>query len=394
MSFFKKKNEQYHVIVDIGSSSVGVALTQISQGGRAHVLWAAREDMVFQIDLNFGRFFDAMCSALDKSLSRFAALHHDVPKNFLVSFASPWYVAQTRIVRVGQGVPFTVTKKGVAKLIEREVEAFRNYRLPNYQRVVEEATEVLEAQSIQIKLNGYDVADPYGISAKEMVMAVYVSMSPQRVLDAVGKVITRHFHRRSVTFHSFPLVAFSTIRDIFVEAKDFLFLDISGEVTDVSIIRDDALLETVSFPLGKNFLIRRMINALNTVPEEAVSLLRLYTAGDADEATKRKIQTVLIAARNEWLKLFTEVLGNLSKNLPLPHRVFFTADDDVAKWFSEAIQHESLRKYIFTDEPFQVTIFDTPILSGFSSVAAETLHDPFLLLESMFAAKTGKHISK
>lgn len=390
MAFFEKKKESRHVIIDIGSSSIGVALAQISAPGRAHILWATREDMVFQADLNFSRFFDAMCAALERSLVRLQNERHDIPKEFLVSFASPWYVAQTRVVRVGPGTSFTVTQKGINKLIEREVEAFRNYRLPNYQRVVEEATEVLEAQSIQIKLNGYDVASPYGMSAKEMIMAVYVSMSPKRVLDAVGNIIIKHFHRRRVAVHSFPLVAFSAIRDIFVEAKDFLFLDISGEVTDVSIIRDDVLLETVSFPLGKNFLIRRIVNALNTVPEEAVSLLRIYMEGTADETTKRNIQTVLIAARNEWLKLFAEVLGTISKSLPLPHRVFFTADADVARWFSEAIQHESLRKYIFTDEPFQVTIFDTPILSGFSTVAPETIHDPFLLLEAMFIAKVKK----
>lgn len=376
------------MIIDVGSSSVGVGLAEISQGDKPHISWATREEMVFQTELNFSRFFSAMLEALDRALERLEKESRDVPKPFVVSFASPWYVSQTRMVTVNRATPFTVTEKGIHKLIEREVEAFRTTYLPQYKNVAEEETDILEAESIQIKLNGYDVSKPYGVSAKDMRMAVYVSVSSHKVLTAVEQKIFKRFHGRNVKFHSFPLVAFSTIRDTFVDANDFLFLDISGEVTDVSIIRDDAILETISFPLGKNFLIRRIASAHNTVPEEAASLLRIFTEGKSDDATRMKIQTTLIAARKEWMQYFTEALADLSKDLALPYRVFFTADGDVAPWFADVLRSEEFEKYTFTDEPFQVTIFDSPILSGFSSIAAQVPQDPFILLEAVFVAKT------
>lgn len=392
MSLFGTKKTEAVTIIDIGSSSVGIAIASISAGAKPHIVWAVREEMMFQTELNFTRFFSAMLGALDRALALLSKSGKEVPTTFFISFASPWYVSQTRIVRVSRSEPFTITEKGIKKLIEQEIEVFRNYRLPQYRKVVEEETRVLEAESIQIKLNGYDVVSPYGVSAKDMEMAVYVSMSPKKVLDAVGQKVSKHFHARSTVFHSFPLLAFSTIRDIFVEANDFLFLDISGEVTDISIIRGDVLLETVSFPLGKNFLVRRIASALNTLPDEAGSLLRLYGEGKTDEATKMKIQTIFVTARIEWLRFFTESLANLSKDLALPHKIFFTADSDVALWFAQAMENEELSRYTFTDEPFSVTVFDTPILSGFSSVASDAPKDPFLLLEAIFAAKAIEHI--
>lgn len=390
MPLFGKPKHTSLVIIDVGSSSVGVGLAQVSAGAKPHIAWAAREEMVFQTELNFSRFFSSMLDALDRCLERLEKESNDIPKSFVVSFASPWYVSQTRMVTVERDTPFTVTEKGIRTLIEREVDAFRTKQLPQYENVAEEETDILEAESIQVKLNGYDVPNPYGVAARSMKMAVYVSMSSHKVLTAVEQRIFKRFHGRTVKFHSFPLVAFSTIRDTFVDANDFLFLDISGEVTDVSIVRDDVILETISFPLGKNFLIRRIAAAHNTVPEEAASLLRLFAAGKADDAVRMKLQTTLIAARQEWMKYFTEALASLSSDLALPYRVFFTADQDVAPWFADVLRSEEFEKYTFTDEPFQVTIFDTPILSGFSSIAAEVPQDPFVLLEAVFAAKVAQ----
>lgn len=389
--FFSAKQDETIAIVDIGSSSVGVAFAVASTGAKPRILWSAREEMVFQTELNFSRFFSAMTESLDRVLARAVRSGHRVPRTFFVSLASPWYIAQTRHVQVKRLKPFTVTEKGIAKLVEQEVLSFQNYRLPNYRKVVSDETRLLEAQSIQIKLNGYAVTDPYGTSVTGMDMWVYISMSPASVLDSVKNTLSKHVHARTIEFHSFPLLAFSTIRDIFTEANDFLLLDISGEVTDVSIVRDDVLLETISFPLGKNFLIRRIASAHNTSPEEALSLLHLYLEGKADEKTKMQIQTVLLAARVEWLGLFTEALGNFSKELALPHKVFFTADPDVSLWFAKSIQSEGLGNYTFTDEPLGVTIFDATILSGFVSAEKNSDKDPFLLLQAIFAAKSISH---
>src|SRR3989344_1687245 len=385
--FFPSKQDETIAIIDIGSSSVGVAFATAPKGAKPRILWSAREEMVFQTELNFSRFFSAMTDSLGRVLARAVQSGHKMPRTFLVSLASPWYIAQTRRVHVARFKPFIITKKGITKLIEQEVASFQDYRLPNYRKVVSEETRLLEAQSIQIKLNGYEVGDPYGTPATNMDMWVYISMSPGSVLDAVKNTLNKHVHAKTIEFHSFPLLAFSTIRDIFTEANDFLLLDISGEVTDMSIVRDDVLLETISFPLGKNFLIRRIASAQSTSPEEALSLLHLYLEGRADEKTRMQIQTVLLAARGEWIALFTEALGNFSKELALPHKVFFTADPDVSGWFAKCIQSEGLGNYTFTDEPLGVTIFDEAILSGFVSAEKASDKDPFLLLQAIFAAK-------
>ena len=385
-SFLKNSRESTVIAVfDIGSASVGGALISFHAGEKPKIIWSARESMVFQNDLNFGRFLSSMLETLEKVLIKMQQSEMPHPRSFLCIFSSPWYASQTRVIKMKQDKEFAVSKRVVEDLVAREIESFKVLNIGKYKRMGEEDVEIMETHTVQVKLNGYITDNPYGMRAKNLEMSLYISMAPKRVLSSVKSRITKTFGSRNIKFCSFSLTAFSTIRDIFSHKNDFLFMDISGEVADISLVKGNVLLETASFPLGKNFLLRRLSSGLNTVHEEVASLFTMYREEKTNDATKEKIQKILEGSRDEWLKSLQQGLRSLSDDLTLPSAVFFTSDADVAPWFLDCLTSSELGEFTGTGAPFDVTLLDTATMEKFSTFSPQVEKDPFIVVEALFA---------
>lgn len=383
--FTHSSRETTVAVFDIGSASVGGAIIRFREGEKPLILWSGRESMVFQQDLNFGRFLSSMLESLGKVAKAMHESGVGTVRNFFCVLSSPWYASQTRVVKMRRDAPEPVTRRSVTELVRREIDRFKAANIEKYARVGEEEMEIMETHTIQIKLNGYPTAHPYGTLARSMEMSLYISMAPRRVLDSVRARIGAVMDIKKMQFGSFSLVAFSTIRDMFAHKNNFLFMDISGEVSDISLVKGNVLLETASFPLGKNFLLRRIASGINTVPEEAITLLTLSREGKTTENVRGRVEGILRDSRAEWIRSLKQALGSLSDDLSLPDDLFFTSDPDVAPWFSDCLMTPELGEYTGTGLPFEVVFLDDATFKNFTTADPKISRDSFLMLESVFA---------
>ncbi|MBI2120950.1 MAG: cell division FtsA domain-containing protein [Parcubacteria group bacterium] len=386
MGLFSSKNPKLAVMFDVGSASVGVAVALLSPGSKPKVIFTAREHMVFQENLKFDRFVSSMLDALLGAGG--ALLHFSLPPNsgqmFSVFFASPWYASQTRISRRNFPEPTVITDEVLRDIQKKEVQDFQEFEM---QKLGKDAI-VLETETIQVKLNGYETAVPKGKTASAIQTSTYVSIAPQNIATAVSKKISGLFHNRNISAHSFSFVSFAVIRDIFAQQKSFFFVDISGEVTDVSLIRDNVLQETRTFPLGKNALLRKIASGLGASYAEALSFFAMSKESALHPEQQQKVKKVLDEAREEWLSAFQGSLEEVAKiDSFLPHDLFFTADADVSQWFMENIQDHESHKLILADKSFVVRPLDAAFLSSFCETASGVDRDPFLMTEAIFLSK-------
>jgi len=65
------------------------------------------------------------------------------------------------------------------------------------------------------------------------------------------------------------LSSFTVVRDMHIQKENFLLLDIGGEVTNISMVKKNILRESISFPLGCNFLPRGVASNLKCSLNEA-----------------------------------------------------------------------------------------------------------------------------
>lgn len=386
MSIFSiKKKEKLVAIFDIGSSSVSGALALIpdkKSDGIPKIIHTAHSEIPFQENLDFDRFLHLMLKSLEETAIKMAKGNRAVPKKVFCFLASPWCATQTRVISHSRNTPFMFTEKMAAELIEKELKAFENSELKKYADVGS-AAEIIESKNIEISLNGYKTAKPFGKYAHEVEMTLFVSMSPKTILDLVEEKIHTFFHVSGIHFHSFVFSSFVAVRDMFPENDDFLLADIGGEITDISMVKNDVISESASFPYGKNFLIRRISSSLNKLPAEALSLLSIYVAGKLESSMVRKMEGALKKARNEWLAHFQESLSGLSSAF-LPETVFLTADKDVSPWFAETIAKEEFSQYSQTRNKFNVILLEASSLRRFCKNKDGVERDPFLMLESIF----------
>ncbi len=389
MSLFKKKRplgQRFIAVFDIASASIGGSFVRLDPGELPEIIFSIREDIPFQEKVQFNRFLDAMRRTLESVFVKMQKAGGGVAiEEAFCILSSPWYASQTRLIQYRRPEPFLVTRKGIQRLLEKEIELFKQTKLFSRSRIDNTTPTIIESKNIQIKLNGYPVTLPYNKEARMLEIALYLSVTPSNIYDGIKESITKFWRTNSVHFSSFSFTAFDTVRDIFAGTDNFLFMDISGEVTDISLSRQGVLLESISFPAGKHVLVRALMNAMNVPPAVAISEMSLYLEGKGTKNHGEKVQVALTEATNEWLVFFRDAMVQMGQEFPLPKTIFYTADEEVARWYRQAITEKM--DSLGEERSFELKQLGSELLKNYVASSDEGNRDPFLEIETIFAKK-------
>jgi len=391
-SFGRKEKEELALIIDIGSASVGAAIVRILPNEKPSIIFVARDEMVFQEDLNIARFRAGMAHSLSNVLK--VLLSH-LPKiqekskeksitRAYVTFASPWHASETRTISSEQEKSFRMTREILDRIVRREVESFERAGFATH---IGNDLETIERHVMRIALNGYETNNPFGHEARSLHAGIFLSVISRATLDEVSRIIKSIFFVDNISFHSFPFVAFDVVRG-FVDAPErFLVVDIGGEVTDVSVVSDRILLETTTFPVGKRTIIRAVSRSLKTTADEALSLIRLSSEKRLSNSIDGRVGKNLFDAGNTWVSSFEAALSQIATRIGIPSTLFLSADDDSLSYFSGLVKRESFTQFTMTDEMFSIFPLSPAALNEFCQFDRTSMRDPFLMMESIFASK-------
>lgn len=385
-SFFTKQqqDESLILLVDVGSASVGAALVRFEAGKPPHIISTVREDIPFQEALSSARFLSGMLHALERTLKNLQAQNkgHGAPMHTFCTFSSPWFMLKNRNLRIVRTEPFQVTEKNLNAFLDEDILRLKD-ELKETLPLAD--IEIIEKKIIEMKLNGYEIKNPYGQTTHQMEILATVSLSSKRVIEGVERMVSRYFHAPSVHFGSFPVAAFSAIRDIFPEERSFLFLDITGEATDVSFVANDLFMGTTSFSRGKNFFVREVSTGEHTLHAEAVTLLGMFLRDELEGKKRDHVGGVIAKSNEEWVTHFVRSLASFANIGTLPRKVFFTADADVAGFFTGLIN--AAHPDLLMGEGFEVEYLDQLIVAKFVNFESEVVRDPFIVVETLLAEK-------
>ncbi len=385
MSFFSasKKKEKLVLVFDIGSSSIGGALMYTNKSGVPRIVCSVREPIVLLERIDTDQLLSLTMKSLSVVTEKIALKGLGAPEKIFCVLSSPWYTSQTRIIKSQKNTPFIFNTKLADSLIEKEVGIFSSEHLANYITVGTKMVPI-ELKNMKMMLNGYNTPIPLNQKATNLEMTIFISISSEQFLEDVQKVIRTHYHTQNIKFSSFAMNGFAVARDLFVHEEDFLLIDIGGEVTDVAMIKKEVLRESVSFPMGPNFLIRGIAAGLSCSLNEARSYLALYRDGHANTVTNEKLEEVMRTLKTDWLKMFQESLANLSSDISIPATIFITVDQELAEFFSEVIKSEQFSQYTLTESKFKVIFLGTQALHGGATFSEDVTRDSFLIMESIY----------
>jgi len=392
MSFwnpFRIKQNSVVAIIDIGSAEVSGALVSVSvdQYGQKQnqIIFNTKVETGIEGDLNFERFDFEITKAIKIVTHNLVKSGFNQPEKFVCFLASPFLISQTKIVSYSQndGFGFVFTPKILDSIIRREAENFC------FDNETGGLFNIIENKVMQIKLDGYEIEQPFGHKVNQITISQFMSGSPVSQLEKIWQAVSSQSHNDNIEFHSYAFAAFSTLRDNLGDKKNFIAVDISGELTDVFVCMNGILLENISFPCGLNSILRGIALSQRTPLAEAKTQLSLYTEGRLHSRAKEVLEQSLDLARQKWISGMVEVLSLVLETTVIPEQIILTGDTKVNKFFIDWLEEGDFKKYMLSNNPFKVSyIYYSKLAEMIGGV--KTVRNTYLIFESMFLEKINK----
>lgn len=400
MSLFSRhsqKDVELALVYDIGSASVGGALVLFAREKKPKIIYSVRHDMVFQKELDTARMEQSMYSAVVSvsedlvkngiphlRFTKFGSLH---PKRAFCTFASPWTVSQTRSIHVAFDRPQKVRQSDIEKRVVEERKVFLESK-DVAELIGEDEHVIIEEKVTRVLLNGYETSQLESEGVRTIDVSAVFSVAPLEVVQRISEEIQKSFSSCEVSFHSFSAVFFNALRDVIKEkVRDFIMIDISGEVSDVSIVNDMNLVETVTFPVGKKTIIRHVAELAGVGTEEALSYIHLSREGEITGKTRKKIVNAIQSARDMWYRSYEHALTDLADTHMLSHTIYFTCDSDVRVWFRDVIDDAEMIRFGAERDESIVHSVDSLYVKGHCDIERDVVSDVFLMTGAICAQK-------
>lgn len=353
--FFSTSSVHTSLVIDFGSTSVGVALvvkkvSKNNQLSKSEIIFAHRE-WVLSIDKpNSSQFLSSMTLLLDRALQIVQekgisilkkSFHKSSIDTIHCVYASPWYVSQTHVVDLINNKEIQFTPQVLDTLIAREEMKLHD---------ANQGLRIIDKKITHIKLNGYETASPHTKFAKHISATMYMCLVQTDIIKRIEASVRKRVNSHAITHHSFSLAVYSAVRNYYSQ-DNFIILDIGGEVSDINIIQEGSLRHEVSFPFGKNAVLRKMSEKSDENPNIALSKIKIAYENNAHPDHASDMITKLEIIKKKWMTAFQEALSHIQNNFT-PRHIFITCDTDVTAFFTEIITKDEFSTIMKVSSPF------------------------------------------
>jgi hypothetical protein len=377
-----EKKEQIVALFDIGSESVGGALVHIpfDREETPTILKSVRTSIRVRSDLDFDTLLIDMTKALGVASHELYQKKLGRVDKIMCVLASPWYISETREIKMSRKSSFTLTNHVANELLQKEVALLKDTYEKKYGKDTD--AEILEHHIVGVALNGYPTIDPIGKRSRSIEMDMVVSLSPKTCLDKIKETVAQTFHDTPVRFASFATTSYFVIRDKYPHLDSYMMLDVGGEVSDISIISKGVLKSSVSFPFGYSTVFKELAKKLSIELRDAQELLLLYTTGMLERKRSDSIKKLLATIGDSWSKALRDSISLLPQVFSLPDTVFLTTDTALQTWIASVLKEEEYVKSLTHSHNLSVVTLDGPEFLRICSVK-ENSCDPFLMIEAV-----------
>ena len=395
MSFlFSKKKEGVSLIFDIGSGNAGAALVHFKVGEKPNVMYTTREAFRHSKEISGKQLIELKSKALqnvaEKILKdglpylREVLQEEPVISEIICFFGAPWYSTKTVSVTLQKLEPFVISESLIQTVVkERESEFIHSFDT----EAENPSVAIIEEKIIHARLGGYEVEDFFLKKTTELSFSLFMSVLQKEVMDAVRNTLEPFFHSRKITFHSFLLPYFSTIRDIFSHKESFLLVDVTGEVTEITLIKRGVPIATSTYPVGRLFFLRHVAKVLDVSPQIAASFIKVHLEGRSEKSASTNMETYLIEATEKWRESFLGALSTLTEEAFLPKTFFLTAEEDVIPLFRKILAEEKLDISGLGGEQLEIVPLNQNRLAAFCRFEKKARLDSFFAIEALFLNK-------
>ncbi|MDP6527769.1 MAG: hypothetical protein QF858_02730 [Candidatus Pacebacteria bacterium] len=375
-------------LFDIGSGSVGGAIARFSGDDRPTITYSTRKSLPLHKELNPDKLSYHTISALNEVGNELIRKGLEGGEVFgvLCTVSSPWSTVEPATVSA-EGVERNITEDYLERILEQGREDIRRNASDD-----RSGMNLVEETVVRTLADGRELWDLESQRANRVDISMLQGFVSDRFHKQAEDTLERIFGATPIVVQTSILPLFLATRDVYDGLLDFILVDISGEVTDLALVKDGMIAGVASFPIGKHSTARNAAMKSGVHPVDSISNIRLRVNGSDNRLSSMDAVYLLQSAR-EWGRAFNEACANLAALEPLPNTVLVHADSDTADWFVSQISGSRLApitkgksdlvsQYISEDIPGRLCNFEGPNIGYDTGLGVAALYYNRRLLSS------------
>lgn len=373
MFFSRKKSEDHNLcVIDVGSGTVAGAFVDIVEGDKPNINFTFRSQIKEAVPgVPYERYFFSMIASLEEVMRKLSHNSKKLPKEIVVYFRSPWLASTSRVIKKQNKKSFVFDKKVLDKIVSENNQEFINELIDS--SVEYEGYEIIEQRIEGVKINGYEVKKlPRKINADSVTVRTFLTVAPTNVLNAIEDVILSEFGIE-VSFKSFSRSICNLSKQFAEDLKDYILFDVGSLITEISVIRNCQVVETMTLPQGYAHINQELYKG-DTITK---GIVEASTLNHAHPIENKKIENLTNEAKKKWVSMVSETLDKFSTQLSLPSTLVLMTEDSNPLFFANMLKDESFAQYLVTDKKFNVIIMNT---SAFENICTTEGCKPDALL--------------
>ena len=378
----RKSTTETILVVHIDSGHVAAGLVRMTDHERPQIVRSYQSVYTTHATKEYERIFDHTKRALRTCLEKLLHGGSDAPVRIITSLGAPWTASQTRTLEITNPKDGVFTEREANQRIQEEIDAFHEARISSFAKYAHDH-QLLEHKTMGVRLNGYHTDNPLSKKASHIAMDSFMSVIPRQVYQKFTQIIEKTFHTEH-EHHSAMFVSYAVIQGILGHRSEALIIDIGAEITEVGIIHNNILLQSISFPFGYHDIERGLAKEHNFTHQEAVSMIHMYEHNLLSRTRHHEIERSLYTLYGVWIKRFHTLIKEAVTLEVLPHAIFLYAPDDIAALFTHCLEDDTLTHYTRNQQAYVVTPMNISTFKG-HAIDTQQNYYPHVLQMALFA---------
>lgn len=313
----KKESIMRFVAFDIGTASVSAALFEYDIGTRsATIKKIYRKFHAVSSQDDQKAFTKATTQRMSAILDTIRTEEKVLPTHYIIGLSSIFYLGKTEHIYDHFQKPKTFSQSDIDGYIEKGRKKF----ISDLQR---DDMVIFETVLMEALLNGYELTQPAGKTAEEIEIIARFAATSAELHTAFEDTIRAFLKDASITFATFPVSVWLLMQDIVRSKKSTILVDVGGELTDVSFLTDGIIHDTLSLPFGVSNILIRISESEHIDPENALSVLRSYTARLLDPEAETRIRGIIRKEMKSWEDFFERAWQKANRLMMTDIHMFF-----------------------------------------------------------------------
>lgn len=381
---WKSSTLQYAALFDIGSGTAAVGIAKfVPTEPLPQLIYSKRIEMrisehTSKKDVVLRRVREAIfSSALLLSQEGIPMLKKHDPRarisKLFVTCSSPWSYNLARTVEYNNDEPFKITE-AVIRDLEQSAKDTILRELKETHDPLKQQFAVVEQATVHTTVNDYSVENPLDLRGTKLSLSHVIGLIPKEILKGIHEVQEKLLPRTEIHAHTYMLIMYCILRDLFPQLTTCCIVDITGEAIEFGFVDQGILTENHALPFGSRTFIREAVEKTKRPTSDILSMIADYTLSKSDAALLKPTVDLFIERYSDGIK------GIMSKKV-IPQDIILTTPRNFEN-IGRQILEASLKKA--TGKEVNVITVDPKMVD---EITAGTHDDVYLALEARFFHK-------